>query len=86
MNPDNPTVKLCLEGMRAETEGRMDEARHHFMQAWEQRTDDYDACVAAHYVARHQKEAEEALRWNQESLDRADAVNDERVQAFYPSL
>jgi hypothetical protein len=48
------------------------------MQAWEKRKDDYDACVAAHYVARHQ--------WNQESLDRADAVNAESVQGFYPSL
>jgi tetratricopeptide (TPR) repeat protein len=86
MDPANPIVKLCVEGMRAETEGRIDEARLLFIQAWEESKNDYDACIAAHYVARHQKTPEEILRWNQESLDRADALNDERVQDFYPSL
>ncbi len=86
MNPANPIVKLCVEGMRAETEGRIDEARLLFIQAWEESKNDYDACIAAHYVARHQKTPEEILRWNQESLDRADALNDERMQDFYPSL
>jgi tetratricopeptide (TPR) repeat protein len=86
MDPANPIVKLCVEGMRAETEGRIDEARLLFIQAWEESKNDYDACIAAHYVARHQKTPEEILRWNQESLDRADALNDERMQDFYPSL
>ena len=48
--------------------------------------DDYEACIAAHYVARHQPSFEENLRWNQESLARAEAVGDERVRDFYPSL
>lgn len=86
MDPNNPIVKLCAEGMRAEGEGRFDDARDLFMQAWSASQDDYEACVAAHYVARHQKSAEETLRWNQEALNRADAVGDERVQGFYPSL
>ena len=86
MDPDNPIVRLCVEGMKAEMEGRTDEARQLFMQAWEQSKDDYDACISAHYVARHQKTPEEILRWNQESLDRAEAVNDARVHGFYPSL
>jgi tetratricopeptide (TPR) repeat protein len=86
MDPNNPVVKLCVEGMKAESEGKPDEARSLFMQAWEQSKDDYDACIAAHYVARHQSTPEEILRWNQASLDRADAVNDQRVQSFYPSL
>ncbi|HMD08329.1 MAG TPA: hypothetical protein VKH63_12390 [Candidatus Acidoferrum sp.] len=86
MDSANPVVKLCVEGMRAETEGRIEEARLLFIQAWEESKNDYDACIAAHYVARHQKTSEEILRWNQESLDRADALNDERMQDFYPSL
>ena len=86
MDPENPVVKLYVEGMKAELEGRPDDARLLFLQAWEQSTDNYDACVAAHYVARHQKTPEETLYWNQESLTRADAVDDERVHAFYPSL
>jgi hypothetical protein len=86
MDPDNPIVKLCVEGMKAEMDGKTAEARLLFMRAWDQTKDDYDACIAAHYVARHQTTPEEVLRWNQESLDRANAVNDERVHGFYPSL
>jgi len=86
MDTNNLIVQLCVDGMKAETEGRMDEARLLFSQAWEQSKNDFDACIAAHYVARHQKTLEETLHWNKEFLDRADAVNDERVQSFYPSL
>jgi tetratricopeptide (TPR) repeat protein len=86
MDPDNPIVRLCVEGMRAEGASRHDEARALFTRAWEARTDDWEACVAAHYLARHQPTPEETLRWNQEALDRADAVADERAHGFYPSL
>jgi tetratricopeptide (TPR) repeat protein len=86
MDRDSATVRLCVEGIQAETADRTDDARLHFAQAWEQRQDDYDACVAAHYVARHQATPQEALRWNQEALDRADALNDASVHGFYPSL
>ncbi|SNY51027.1 hypothetical protein [Paractinoplanes atraurantiacus] len=86
MDLDNPVLKLCQEGMRAESEGRPSDARALFEQAWAARTDDYDACVAAHYLARRQDDPAEVLRWNQEALRHADAVGDERVAAFYPSL
>lgn len=86
MDPDNPVVKLCAEGMQAEFAGRLDDAKALFMQAWEQSQDDYEACIAAHYVARHQPSFDENLRWNQEALARADAVEDDRVHDFYPSL
>lgn len=86
MEPNNAVVKLCLEGMRAEGDGRHDDARALFIEAWEAAKDDYDACVAAHFLARHQESPEEMLHWNQEALKRADAVGDERVRGFYPSL
>jgi tetratricopeptide (TPR) repeat protein len=86
MDPNNPVIKLCTEGMKAEMEGRADAARLLFVKAWEQSQNDYDACIAAHYVARHQKSPEEILYWNKDALDRADAVNDERIHSFYPSL
>lgn len=86
MDPNNPVVALCAEGMQAEFAGRIDEARALFTRAWEAARDDYDACVAAHFLARHQPTPHETLRWNQEALTRADAVGDESVQNFYPSL
>jgi len=57
-----------------------------FMRAWEARRDAYDACIAAHYVARHREDPRDTLHWNQLALDHADQVGDERVRDFYPSL
>ncbi|MFJ6182592.1 hypothetical protein [Streptomyces sp. NPDC092295] len=86
MDPENPVVRLCAQGMTAETEGREADARELFLRAWEAAADDYEACVAAHYLARHQPTPEETLRWNQECLTRADRVGDDRVRGFYASL
>ena len=86
VDPNNPVVKLCTRGMQAECEGRNDIARRLFEQAWAQRTDDYDASIAAHFLARHQDSPQDALHWNQMALDYAEAVGDERVRGFYPSL
>lgn len=86
MNLNNPVVQLCIQGTREEFAGRMAEARALYCRAWELASSDFEACVAAHYVARFQDSPEEALRWNQEALRRAEAVKDGSVQAFYPSL
>jgi len=86
MDANNPVVRLCAEGMQAESEGRVAEARTLFERTWEASTDDYEACIAAHYVARHQTDTEATFYWNQEALRRADAVKDDRVRGFYPSL
>ena len=86
MNPDNPVVVLCSQGMQAEAEGRDADARALFLRAWESASDDYEACVAAHYLARHQPTPHDALHWNRECLERADRVGDDRVKGFYASL
>ena len=86
MDPNNPVVKLCVEGMKVESEGRKDDARLLFEQAWEASTNDWEACMAAHYMARHQPDTQATLHWNQEAVRRADAVKDDRVREFYPSL
>jgi tetratricopeptide (TPR) repeat protein len=83
---ENPVVKLCGAGMQAELEGRPEEARKLFEEAWSMSRDDYEACLAAHYLARHQHTPEKAFEWNRMALARADAVADERVAEFYPSL
>jgi tetratricopeptide (TPR) repeat protein len=85
-DPENIVVQLCAQGMQAEAEGRDVRARDLFLQAWEAAEDDYDACIAAHYLARHQPTPQETLRWNQECLTQADKVGDERVRGFYASL
>ena len=86
MDPNNPVVRLCVAGMQAEAAGDPTRASTLFHEAWTTATDDYEACIAAHYLARHQHTPEDVLHWNEECLSRADKVADERVQGFYPSL
>lgn len=86
IDPTNPVVQLCAAGMAAEGEGRMADAAALFRQAWETAQDDFEACIAAHYVARHQPDAAQTLHWNQIAVERAASADQERVRSFYPSL
>jgi hypothetical protein len=86
IDPDNPVVKLCLAGTRAELEGKPGDAQTLYQQAWDTAQDDYEACIAAHYLARFQQTPTARLHWNHEALRRADAVADPRIEPFYPSL
>ncbi|MGW5677683.1 hypothetical protein ACWEV4_21795 [Streptomyces sp. NPDC003860] len=91
MDLHHPVVALCAEGMQAEAAGAAERASELFRQAWQAAeaadpVDDYAACVAAHYVARHQPTPRDTLHWNLVCLERADRVGDERVRGFYPSL
>ena len=74
MDPENPIVQLCIAGMAAEAEGRAADAKALFEQAWETSQDDFEACVAAHYVARHQATPAATLDWNERALRRAEAA------------
>lgn len=86
MDTNNVVVKLCVQGMQAESENRPEDARKLFEQAWAACQDDYDACIAAHYLARHQDNPQATFEWNREALNRANALNDDRIQSFYSSL
>jgi hypothetical protein len=86
MDPDNPVVRLCRLGVEAEAVERFDEARALYERAWRSSTNDVEACIAAHYVARHQQTPNQTLWWNQIALARADSVRDGRVRGFYASL
>lgn len=86
MDTNNQVIQLCIQGTRAEFEHRLQDALRLYQQAWDSHTDDYEACIAAHYVARFQETPQESLHWNQIALDHADRVDDEKVRDFYPSL
>jgi len=86
IDPANPVVKLVSAGTRAEFEHRPDAARACYEQAWQAHTDDYEACIAAHYLARCQPTPQQALRWDLEALQRAQAAPAESVREFMPSL
>lgn len=86
MDPNNPIVKLCAVGISEEIAGRRDEAARLYQDAWDARTNDYESCIAAHYVARLQPTPEDALHWNAEALRFAQAASGDELRQFFPSL
>ena len=84
IDPDNPVVALCAAGMAIE--GDASAARALFEQAWEARRDDYDASIAAHFLARNQPTVETKLHWNALAAQHAEAVTDDRVRELRASL
>jgi len=84
IDPENPVVALCAAGMAAD--GMPPEALRLFEQAWAARRDDYDACIAAHFLARHQPTPSDTLHWNALAVHHAEAVPDGRADGFMASL
>ena len=84
IDPSNPVVALCAEGMSVE--GTPDEARRLFERAWAIRQDDFDAAIAAHFLARHQPTDTETLRWNALAVEHAESVHDGRCGELLASL
>jgi len=85
-NPNNKVVNLCLQGMDMEEKGKPKEASRLFLQAWHEATNDFEKFIAAHYVARHQKNASDKLGWLETALQLALKVNDNSVKAAFNAL
>ena len=85
-DPDNPVIKLCAQGMEMEAEGKPQQAKKLFLQAWDEATNDFEKFTAAHYLARHQKSVDDKLKWDQTALQLALKINDATVKQVLPSL
>ena len=85
-SPSNPVIKLCLQGMAMEAQGKPEEASTLFAEAWNTATDDFEKFTAAYYVARHQKNVSDRLKWYETTLQNALTLNDDAVKAAFPSL
>jgi hypothetical protein len=85
-NPNNNIVKLCLQGMEMEGKDKPEEASMLFLQAWNEATNDFEKFIAAHYVARHQKNVPDKLKWLENGLQFALKINNEAVESALPSL
>ena len=62
------------------------EAYQLFLQAWNEAANDLEKFTAAHYVARHQKNVTEKLKWDETAVSFALKINDDQMKASYPSL
>jgi hypothetical protein len=84
VDADSPVGALCAAGMAVD--GDPPAALALFEQAWAARRNEYDACIAAHFVARHQRTIDAALHWNTLAVRHAEAVPDGRATPFLASL
>jgi tetratricopeptide (TPR) repeat protein len=84
-DPTNKIVQLCANGIEMETT-QPEEAKALFLQAWNASTNDFEKCIAAHYVARHQISTEDKLQWDKTALDFALKIDDGDIQPHLPSL
>jgi len=85
-DPNNNIVKLCLQGMAMEEKGNPGEASSIFLQAWNEATNDFEKFLAAYYVARHQKNVRDKLKWLETALQFALKINNDSVNGALPSL
>ena len=85
-NPNNKIIQLLLRGMGMEDSGKTEEASLLFLKAWSEATADFEKFIAAYYVARHQKNVSDKLKWFETSFQFALKVNDEAVKSAFPSL
>src|SRR5262245_5899013 len=81
---DSPTVRLCAAGMAVD--GDPAAARSYFIRAWDAHRDHYEACIAAHFVARHQPTAADTLHWSEVAVAHAEAVPGGRAHPFLASV
>lgn len=72
--------------MNLEEKGLPDEAYKIFLQGWNEATNDFERFLAAHYVAQHQKNASDKLKWLETTLRFAQRVNNNAVKSAFPSL
>ena len=85
-NPNNNVVKLCVQGLDMEAKGKPEEASRLFLQAWKEATNDFEKYIAAYFVARHQDNVSDRLRWLETSLQFALTINNDAVKGAFPSL
>ncbi len=85
-NPNNNIVKLCLQGMDLEGKSKPEEAGRIFLQAWNEATNDFEKFLASHYIARHQKNVSDKLKWLDTGLQLALKINDDYFKGIFPSL
>jgi tetratricopeptide (TPR) repeat protein len=85
-NPNNNIIKLCLQGMAMEANGQAEQATKLFLQAWNEATNDFEKFMAAYFVAGHQKNGSDKLKWFETALQIALALDNVAVKTAVPTV
>ena len=85
-DPRNNIIQLCVQGMAREDSGEPAEASKLFLKAWDEATNDFEKYLAAYYVARHQENVSDKLKWFETALQLAKDIDDAAVTSAFPNL
>ena len=85
-DPRNHVIKLCVQGMGMEDQGKPEEASRVFLQAWNEATNDFEKYLAAYFVSRHQGNVSDKLKWLESALRYAVKVNSVAATSALPKL
>ena len=85
-DPNNHVVQRCIQGLDMEEKGKPEEASSVFLQAWNEATNDFEKFTAAHFVARHQKNVADKLKWLETALQFALKTDINTVKEALPTL
>ena len=69
-----------------EENGKPEEAKRVYLQTWNEATNDFEKYLAAHFLARFQKDVGGKLKWLETCLQFALKVNNDSVNGALPSL
>lgn len=84
--PNNPVVKLCLQGLAMEANGLPQPAAESFREAWKGASVDHERFIASYHLARMQNDAAERLHWLETALQHAAKADVCVVQSALPLL
>src|SRR6187402_3463206 len=85
-SPQNPVIKLCMQGIAAEEKENHEEAGNIFMQAFNEATNDFEKYLVAFYLARNQKNVADKLKWFETALQFALPLDNDSVKSALSSL
>ena len=85
-DPQNPINQLCAQGMPLEGQAKPEEAAKLFMKAWNEATQTAEKFIAAHYLARHQDNVADKLKWDKAALTLAREIDSPEINGVFSSL
>lgn len=85
-SPHHPLVKLWIQGLALEAQGRVQEADVIYQRAWGQADDAHAKFMAALFVARTTPDLVLRRKWLEAALARALEIGDDTVRCALPAL
>jgi tetratricopeptide (TPR) repeat protein len=85
-DPRNNVIRLCVQGMDMGGNGQPERASRLLLQAWNEATNDFEKYISAYYVARHQENVSDKLKWLETALHFALEVDSDAVISAFPNL